>query len=62
MGILKQFSLICMVGLLPLGANAQCGGSFNTFKAGLKSEAVAGGIMPTKPTLSCLACAKTMPC
>ncbi|WP_223421408.1 lytic murein transglycosylase [Tateyamaria pelophila] len=46
MGLLKQISLICALGLLPLGAHAQCGGSFNAFKAGLQSEAVARGIDP----------------
>lgn len=48
MGILKQFGLICVIGLLPMGANAQCGGSFNAFKTGLKSEAVARGIDANK--------------
>jgi lytic murein transglycosylase len=34
--------------LLPLAAHAECGGSFNSFKNGLKSEAVAQGISPAK--------------
>lgn len=44
MGILRQIGLIFAVGLLPMGAYAKCGGSFNAFKAGLESEAVARGI------------------
>ena len=32
--------------LLPLAAHAQCGGSFNSFKNGLKAEAVQQGIKP----------------
>ncbi len=46
MGILKRISLISALGLSPLGADAQCGGSFSSFKAGLKSEAIARGIDP----------------
>ena len=34
--------------LLPLAAHAECGGSFNSFKNGLKSEAVEQGISPAK--------------
>lgn len=44
MGILRQIGLIFAVGLLPMGAYAKCGGSFNAFKAGLESEALARGI------------------
>ena len=34
--------------LLPIAAHAKCGGSFNSFKRGLKSEAAAQGISPAK--------------
>ncbi len=44
MGVLKH--LVCPAALcaLPILAQAQCGGSFSSFKAGLKSEAIARGI------------------
>lgn len=44
MGTLKRVGLVCALGVLPLSASAQCGGSFSAFKEGLKSEAVARGI------------------
>lgn len=34
--------------LLPIAAHAQCGGSFGSFKNGIKAEAVAQGIAPAK--------------
>lgn len=46
MGILNRIGLICAAGFLPLGAAAQCGGSFASFKEGIKAEAVARGIDP----------------
>ncbi|WP_299722864.1 lytic murein transglycosylase [uncultured Tateyamaria sp.] len=44
MGILKNLSALCVAIVLPAGAQAQCGGSFSAFKAGLASEAVSRGI------------------
>ncbi|MEP5633005.1 MAG: lytic murein transglycosylase [Tateyamaria sp.] len=44
MGILKHLIGAAALCALPALAQAQCGGSFSSFKAGLKSEAVARGI------------------
>jgi lytic murein transglycosylase len=46
MGFLKRIGLTCAVALSPIAALAQCGGSFDVFKAGLQTEAVARGIDP----------------
>ena len=46
MGVLKNLVGVALVVALPALAQAECGGSFATFKAGLKSEAVARGIAP----------------
>ena len=46
--------------LLPLAAHAECGGSFNSFKKGLKSEAVAQGISPAKAD-ACAICTPGVP-
>ncbi|WP_299621046.1 lytic murein transglycosylase [uncultured Tateyamaria sp.] len=44
MGVLKHVSLAFVLGISPVVAMAQCGGSFNAFKDGLQAEAVAKGI------------------
>lgn len=44
MAFLKRVSLVVGLCLLPLGAAAQCGGSFSDFKSGLVEEAVERGI------------------
>lgn len=47
MGILKQLlAAVALTTTVPGLALAQCGGSFSSFKAGLKTEAVARGIAP----------------
>ena len=44
MGVLKHVMGALAICALPVLAHAQCGGSFSSFKAGLKSEAVSRGI------------------
>lgn len=46
MGALKKLGLAALLCALPAFVQAQCGGSFSSFKAGLKSQAVAQGIAP----------------
>ncbi|MEL6452405.1 MAG: lytic murein transglycosylase [Pseudomonadota bacterium] len=46
MDILKRAAIAAALCALPLSAVAQCGGSFSSFKAGLKAEAVSRGISP----------------
>ena len=44
MAHLKRLALAALIATLPLGAAAQCGGSFAAFKTGLATEAASRGI------------------
>ena len=46
MAHLKNVAMAILATLLPLGAAAQCGGSFDAFKTGLVADAAANGISP----------------